>query len=343
LFEIATLSDGGMRDSISMLDQAVSYGGEKIEIEDIHSINGTLTFKSLEELVLLIKKQKIDKLFKKIDAFNDEGKNFVKLTEEIISYLRNLLILKQAPEYFDSKYGSKDYYKKAETELSNKEILHYIDTFNDNLMRMKNSNTPKLLLELSLIKIMNFNDAITEKKESIKEIDISKKVVTSKIEPNKEKVAAKIDNDKMVELKNLRINNTLAQFKKRKVLDLNKKIDGLNNLLLDPDYSKYASIILDGTLKAASDEYLIFVYPNERISELFNQNILEIEKTITKVFENAYKVISTDINDWETIKNDFNSKKKTYSYIEDNIKIEDILKDDAKSEFSVFEDIIEYK
>ena len=343
LFEIATLSDGGMRDSISMLDQAVSYGGEKIEIEDIHSINGTLTFKSLEELVLLIKKQKIDKLFKKIDAFNDEGKNFVKLTEEIISYLRNLLILKQAPEYFDSKYGSKDYYKKAETELSNKEILHYIDTFNDNLMRMKNSNTPKLLLELSLIKIMNFNDAITEKKGNIKEIDISKKVVTSKIEPNKEKVAAKIDNDKMVELKNLRINNTLAQFKKRKVLDLNKKIDGLNNLLLDPDYSKYASIILDGTLKAASDEYLIFVYPNERISELFNQNILEIEKTITKVFENAYKVISTDINDWETIKNDFNSKKKTYSYIEDNIKIEDILKDDAKSEFSIFEDIIEYK
>ena len=50
LHEIARLSDGGMRDSIGMLDQVKSYTDEKITIEDIHDINGTITEKDLEEI-----------------------------------------------------------------------------------------------------------------------------------------------------------------------------------------------------------------------------------------------------------------------------------------------------
>ena len=41
--EIARLSDGGLRDSIGMLDQVNSYAESKIIVKDIHEINGTIT------------------------------------------------------------------------------------------------------------------------------------------------------------------------------------------------------------------------------------------------------------------------------------------------------------
>ena len=50
--EIARLSDGGMRDAISMLDQASSYSDDKIELTDIYEINGIITKKMMNEFLL---------------------------------------------------------------------------------------------------------------------------------------------------------------------------------------------------------------------------------------------------------------------------------------------------
>ena len=45
---IARLSDGGLRDSLSMLDQVVAYASEKITDKDVHEVNGTLSQENLK-------------------------------------------------------------------------------------------------------------------------------------------------------------------------------------------------------------------------------------------------------------------------------------------------------
>ena len=90
--EIARLSDGGMRDSIGILDQAKAYSDQKITMQDIHDINGTITPEELKEFITLISEENLEKILKKLDFYNDCGKNFVKLTEEIVSFLRNTLL-----------------------------------------------------------------------------------------------------------------------------------------------------------------------------------------------------------------------------------------------------------
>ena len=77
--------------------------------------------------------------------------------------------------------------------------------------------------------------------------------------------------------KEIRINNTLAEFDKRTLNSLQKKMENVKDYAVDLEYSEIASILLDGKLKAASKEYMMYVYDEELESGNFNKNILNIE------------------------------------------------------------------
>ena len=57
---IASLSDGGVRDSLSLLDQLVSYAENKITIDDVDNLFGLLSIKDELRLVSLIEGRKTD-------------------------------------------------------------------------------------------------------------------------------------------------------------------------------------------------------------------------------------------------------------------------------------------
>ena len=119
---IASLSDGGMRDSLSLLDQAISYSNNKITLEDIHEINGTITPVEINDFFKQINLKNYETVFKKIDDYNQSGKDFYKLTEEVILYLRDLL-LNNLIQNNTSKID--DLFLKKEN------IINYIEKSND--------------------------------------------------------------------------------------------------------------------------------------------------------------------------------------------------------------------
>lgn len=371
LYEIARLSDGGMRDSIGMLDQAVAYSESKITAADVHDINGTLTPKDLKSFINLIIKGDLENIFKKLNFYNDSGKNFVKLTEEIITFMRNILLCLKAPKYFKTINSNFKIYNELVNSINSETILDYIDKLNDCTIEMHQASNTKLLLELAIIKMLGkteigekqvkseetkeepipkLAESTIENKTDVKSSELGTKVEIVKPQDEKDETLKEttsknkqVDYDKLNEIKEIRINNTLANFNKKAAMAIKQKILSLNDFLLDPDFGKYAGMVLDGTLKAASEKNLIFVYKNERMANLFNENILNIEEVLTKVLDNKYKAIATDVDSWEIIKNEFNSKTKEYTYQEEKINIADLFKeDDEKNEFSVFEDIIEY-
>ena len=117
----------------------------------------------------------------------------------------------------------------------------------------------------------------------------------------------------------------------------------IKELLLNPDYSQSASMILDGTLKAASEENLIFVYKTNRISNLFNENLIKIQNTIEKALNKKYNLIAVDMDEWNIIKDEFNHKKRPFIYKNETFDIKNILGEEKSDIINMFEDIIEYK
>ncbi len=390
LYEIAKLADGGMRDSVGMLDQARAYTEGKITVNDIHDINGTLTEKDLSELLENILDNKLDEILEKIDNYNDKGKNFVKLIEEFINFVRNTILYKEAPNYFKERIQNVENYKNISKKITVKELFSIIEILNKYSFEMKNNNNSKLLFELSFIKIISEKNKknveniqeisnnfpkipspITKKAENVPKIDKNvekqeKSVEKSEIKQTSYDEKANIhslaqqNNQKNIlqktnssntslkanieKIKQIRIDNTLARFSKQEVRNITPSLELLNDLLLDPEYSHAASIILDGTLKAASPDNLIFVFKTKRLSDLFNENLIIIEETIEKILNKKYNLIATDFDEWEIIKNDFNHKLRPFIYKEEQFNLEDIFKEeDNKNNIeSMFEDIIEY-
>ena len=327
---IADSSDGGMRDALSTLDQVLAYAGNNVQLEDVHAINGTVSNSEISMFVNKILERDLEYLINTIDTYNDEGKNLVKITESLVIFLKNILLYKEAPNYFkNSHYDYQTFVKYDNVDLN--KILLYIDLFNKEINEIKKSNMPKFLLELLIIKLLttntnnnpsNFVDSSTiENRSQSPKIEGETVVIKpiGKEEVKKEEITPKVVVDKIdfTELQDVRISNTLSRFNKQLMLKLKEDLEPISAELLNPDISQVVSIILDGTLKAASDEYAIFVYENENGAYIFNENILDVESVIEKVIDKKYKVIGIDEESWNKIKNDFNKKIRVFEYREE--------------------------
>ncbi len=375
LYEIARISDGGMRDSISLLDQLVSYSPINANIDDVHEINGSLSNKRLKVFITNILNKDITNVLNDIDEFYSNGKSLIKITESIINFLKNVLLLKVSRDYLLSKVDEISDYEEVLKMASIEQITELITKFNNEINDIKISSDPKLSMEILIIKecskmeenisreiiletkenkktiIMNEEKAIQINREIIKtQTNVLEKesdvLVEEKKEIYTETEEVKKVNLKLDELIELRVNNTLAKFNKGLLKNIKEQLFGVSDYLLDDRYSKYASILLDGELKAASDENMIFVYQTKNTSEEFNINILLIEELISQLLEKNYKVISVDIEKWEIIKNEFNNKQKKYDYIPETSELLSCLinsNQEINELDNIFGDIVNYE
>lgn len=337
--EIARLSDGGMRDALSILDQVIAFSNDKITLEDIHMINGTLTQEQLSKFVQYIMSNDLYNTLNLIEQWDNEGKNLSKILEEIILFFKNILISKEAPNYLEEKKVDIGLYNSFNELVEKNKLIEYIDVFNKNLYEIKKSNKPKMIFDLLIIKILNKSEVkqqiiVQEKPVELKKKTEQKKVEileTKDVKQKEDTGVEKVIKEKLKQIKEIRINNALSGFNKKELLNLKEKQDDLKPLLIDLDYSMYVSIILDGELKAVSDNNLIYVFNTETNADLFNQNIIKIEETLEKVFGKKYSVIATDNISWEIIKKEFNSKIKQYIYQEETIDINEIFEEGSSS------------
>ena len=290
--EIAVLSDGGMRDALSLLDQAISYSEDQITLEDIYEINGTVTPDQMNLLLQNIISNNVEDVFRKIDQLNEQGKDFYKLTEEIIMYLRDILLSRLVPNYNNIHDN---------LNLKNDEVIIYIETFNKSLFEMKNSNNMKLIFELTIIKLL----------ESVKK---QKKEETEFLESVNVK---KINSEQLNKIINVRINNTLSYFNKKEFLNFKNDIQKIQDYQFDKKYSDIVNLILDGEIKAFGKEYFIIVFPNAQLTTEFNNNIQLVDELMEITFKQQIHGVSVNNENWELIKKEFNSKEKVYQFIEE--------------------------
>lgn len=382
--EIAKMSDGGLRDAISMLDQVYSYSNDILKLVDVHEVNGTLSSEDITNFINCILNKNIKDVFKYIDIFYQSGKNIIRLCEEILTNLRNIIIYKISDELIDKKIDYSNY-----NNVDNQDLINLTTLLNNDINNLKLSNDPKLSLEITLLQfINNLNNEyelncnktnnIIEKKENIIEenssnivmenkekitikddkININQSIIIKNDENSIENIEGNLEinndgkpeksNDLSLEnIKELRINNTLSKFNKQYFLNVKSNISLFENYRENKEYSYLVDMIMDSELKAASDEYLIFVCETELHSEVFNKNILKIEELILKSLGKNFKAISTNKDSWNIIKVEFNGKKKEYKYIEESNNILECItkeNDNEKNELDeIYGSLVQYE
>ncbi len=341
LNEIAVLADGGLRDSIGMLDQAVSYSNEEITLKDIHDINGTVDQEEIRALLKAIFDKNMVTILEKIEEYEEQGKNIVKIAQEMIDELKNIILYRNVPNFFEEKT---EFYENVKDNVNNTQIYCYIHSLSELVGNMKNSSNNKILLEIELIKMITeetnsvpiqeqvsvkqtpekIKETPTKEQEEVKEKSVEKSSTPKEITPKKIDFSSVLSEEAMQslnELKKIRINNSLVAVSQKNRNAFKEKLEDLKELLMDPDYSKLISLLFDGELKVISDKNMIFVYKTNLLAEAFNLELLSLEKVFLEKFKEQYRLIAVDEEEWNTIKTEYNKNKNNYQYQEETIDV----------------------
>lgn len=153
---ISVAADGGMRDALSILDQASVYAENEITIEDVNSITGNVSNQKLVELVKAFNEDDATKSVQIVNELLNMGKEVSRLTTCIIQFCRDILLYKSVDEITSSRYifNTDDFIALAK-ETNNNRLFYYIDVLMDVQNKIRFTNSQKIYLEVGIMKIVN--------------------------------------------------------------------------------------------------------------------------------------------------------------------------------------------
>ena len=92
LTHIVSLADGGMRDALSLLDQALAYGGQKLIEKDVLAVFGLVSNQEKIALLKALAQGDIPTVLEKLEAFVSGGIDIKRLNLSLLTILKDVLI-----------------------------------------------------------------------------------------------------------------------------------------------------------------------------------------------------------------------------------------------------------
>lgn len=139
---IAKAAEGGMRDALSLLDQALSFSSGKLEENDALLVTGSIAADALVTYVAALFEHDEAKAMTELDKIFAEGKNMLRFTEDLLAYLRDLLLDKNS-------------------QYDRGQIFSWIDVAIESLKTIKETTQTKIAADVMTMRLAEINCIFT--------------------------------------------------------------------------------------------------------------------------------------------------------------------------------------
>lgn len=329
--EIAYLSEGGLRDALSLLDQ-LSSNEEEITAEKILENYGSISSKFVKDLLKELSEGDVSSVIEKIQELENTSSDYKIFIKKVVQELAHIAVLIKVNNY--------------QGLFSFQQVKKLIFELNDVLNKININVNPYELIEIILLNVIS-----TEENE--KEVVRESKIIKTNSISNAEKLANK-DNENVIlekkedkiteevignndtndstyinELKKIRVNNCFTDAKKESLIS-NQAI--WNQKKNDTNVDKrILGLIVDSQLVASSLNHAIVTTKLASMATLINNQLDEIENSLNLEFH----IIALSMEEWTTEKNEYiqNIKNKyVYNYIDEET-IADLKPKKASNDF----------
>ncbi|MDY0338459.1 MAG: DNA polymerase III subunit gamma/tau [Acholeplasmataceae bacterium] len=147
ILAIAENAEGGLRDAISLLDQAISFADDEVSEEDVHQVSGSVSRTSLIKLLTSISNKEIGVAMGILKDLLAAGKDITRIINDLILALRDLLLEKSTKVEIPR-------YQMLSSLFSYDKIYFFLDILNQVQQDMKWTHQKRAYVELALIKMM---------------------------------------------------------------------------------------------------------------------------------------------------------------------------------------------
>ena len=312
--EIAMMSNGGLRDALSILDQ-VAGNGEEIDIQDVIANFGGISNKKINQLLSYYENNSVAELIDYINEIKNDGIDIKVLIDKIITKIKSVLIDIKLDNY------------NGKLDFDN--LYNLVFELNKLLTGERNGANYYDLLEIVFLKYINYFPGNNFVDKNIVKLTDSKKesTIIKRIEENPKISAPAIEQtiisqENKLEKKNkvidfdidVRINNTFVNAKKDYLNNIKSK---WNDFVIYESNTNKAMIsyLADTNIVAASDKYAILTNNLDITNDLINQNIKSLEKDFNLFFNDNYYLVAVSPKKWEQERNKYiNNIKNGYKY-----------------------------
>lgn len=350
---IAENTDGCLRDAVNLLDQTISLGKSDITLDDVDKLSGKISQETVFSILDAIISKNYSNLLDITKKLCEEGKNLTDIVNNLLAIMRDLTINSQITGYFDENYEN----KLSLYELKSEEIVKISKILNETINEMKYSNNQQIIFEIYMMNLINTltdskiesNNKELERKEEknnkenlvqegldkVENLTNNKVAENSqeenKIDENKteENMREEKDNLEILEIKEIRINNTLAGASKDILKKLLNDYDKINDYFSNKKYNTFVELLNNAKIVAASEDYLIISFKNEADVTIYDKNLKQIELFLKEIYQKEYKTVAINEEKWSKTKEEYiNNKKNNISYVIMDENVVKLIKND---------------
>jgi len=153
---IAEASHGGLRDAISLLDQAISYTNAELNPEGIQDMLGKVDKKVLIEFTGHIINNNTSAALEMVNNLINRGNGISMFVNDLIEYLRQLLLIKECGRnnrLLDYPEEVLLQLEKESQTVETRQLIRYLEILTDVERDLGFTDKPRLILELGIIRM----------------------------------------------------------------------------------------------------------------------------------------------------------------------------------------------
>lgn len=281
---IVELANGGARDSLSLLDQVISYAGSNIEEEDVIKMFGLVSSQDKIRLLENIKDGNTLKVLKTYDEFIIRNIDLSRLVNELLTLLKDSLVYLKTRDKSLITSSKEEDAKEIMLKFDESELLSYIDLLLKCQNEFKTTSDPNFLFEIYLLKLLKVGTSqeVTVQKD---ETPIKKPVVTAPIPQEETPVST---------------NNTAKtiDFVKTNAVPEEKvnEVKPAANLKLKPSNTEFAVLETEGDIRQITMDELIklTIISNRDERKMLSERWSALEQLINDPNEGPYASLLLD-------------------------------------------------
>lgn len=152
---VARAAEGGMRDALSILDQAISYSQGSVTVEDVLAVTGSVAQKHLSQLAVCMYENEVSEALRIVDGIMNQGKDPLRFMEDFIYYFRDMLLYQTSPQLIDllDRVIVDEQFQELSEKWKADMIYEVIHMLSKSQQDMKWTNHPRVFLEVVIVKL----------------------------------------------------------------------------------------------------------------------------------------------------------------------------------------------
>ncbi|MDY5177091.1 DNA polymerase III subunit gamma/tau [Lactococcus lactis] len=320
---IAKAAEGGMRDALSLLDQALSFSSGKLEENDALLVTGSIAADALVTYVAALFEHDEAKALTELDKIFAEGKNMLRFTEDLLAYLRDLLLDKNS-------------------QYDRGQIFSWIDVAIESLKTIKETTQTKIAADVMTMRLAEIgqNNLLTASQGEIPN-QLTAEIATLKTEINQLKaqisagqIQVNSDSQNNLLTEKVRASPKPIASKKRQINKdlIYKALAEATNEARKAALSAWPELVASVTKPAdrallnntapvaASENFLVVTFPHENLAKRVSENEelqLFCGNLLSSIVGFAPEIISLAEQDWQEVRAEYVSNLKSENVQED--------------------------